>query len=71
MTVAVLCRKGLKQEADMNIPSGFGFIVSLIIIVILVSIQYTLNMILKELKSLRNSVVWGDRYRDPDRKDSI
>ncbi len=52
----------------MNIPDGFGFIVALIIIVILVSIQFTLNMILKEVRSLRSSIVWNDR-KDDFRKD--
>ena len=53
----------------MNIPQGFGFIVCLIIIIILVSIQFTLNQILKELREIRKNAVWGDRYRDHDRKD--
>lgn len=33
--------------------SGFTFMIAVIIILILVSIQFTLNMILRELKSIR------------------
>ncbi len=33
--------------------SGFTFMIAVIIILILISIQFTLNMILRELKSIR------------------
>ena len=33
--------------------SGFTFMIAVIIILILISIQFTLNMILSELKSIR------------------
>ncbi len=37
----------------VSTASGFTFMIAVIIILILVSIQFTLNMILRELKSIR------------------
>lgn len=46
-----------------DIGSGFLFIIAMIFLVIFVSIQFTLNMILRELKAIRKylSYVRNDR----------
>ena len=58
---------GLRNYGD-NMDT-YSFFISLVIIIILISIQFTLNMILKEIKSLRNSIVWrrDERYDDERR----
>ncbi len=40
----------------MNFPSGFYVLLMTIIILILVSIQCTLNLILKEIKEIRKRI---------------
>lgn len=42
---------GMKKMISPS--SGFTFMIAVIIILILISIQFTLNMILRELKSIR------------------
>lgn len=37
----------------MNLPDGFLFVVVMLLLIILVSIQFTLNMILKEIRTLK------------------
>ena len=46
-----------------EIGSGFLFIIAIIVLIIFVSIQFTLNMILRELKEIRKylSFVRNDR----------
>ena len=51
----------------MNLPSGFTFVILLVLMVILVSIQFTLNMILRELKSIRIRIgAAPDEYKRVD-----
>lgn len=48
----------------MHNLTGFDFMIAVIIILILVSIQFTLNMILRELKSIRVRLGAGEHdYR--------
>ena len=47
-----------------EIGSGFIFIIAMIFLVILVSIQFTLNLILKEVKEIRKYLSYVRNYKD-------
>lgn len=47
-----------------EIGSGFIFIIAMIFLVILVSIQFTLNLILKEVKEIRKYLSYVKNYKD-------
>lgn len=47
-----------------GIGSGFIFIIAMIFLVILVSIQFTLNLILKEVKEIRKYLSYVRNYKD-------
>lgn len=47
-----------------EIGSGFIFIIAMIFLVILVSIQFTLNLILKEVKGIRKYLSYVRNYKD-------
>ena len=60
------CLPRLSAEEEIIMPeigSGFLFIIAIIFLIIFVSIQFTLNMILRELKEIRKylSFVRNDR----------
>ena len=44
--------------------TGIAVVVTFIVILILISIQFTLNQILRELREIRKRVDWKDTYRD-------
>lgn len=47
-----------------DVGSGFLFIIAIIFLVIFVSIQFTLNMILRELKEIRKYLSYVRNDRD-------
>ena len=47
-----------------EIGSGFLFIIAIIFLIIFVSIQFTLNMILRELKEIRKYLSFVRNERD-------
>lgn len=54
-----------EERTDMQISIyGILFVVSIILILILISIQFTLNQILKELRQLKNRVGYRPGEQD-------
>jgi len=56
-----------KMTEEDNMPqigSGFIFIIAMIFLVILISIQFTLNLILKEVKEIRKHLSYVRNYKD-------
>lgn len=51
-----------------EIGSGFIFIIAVIFLIILVSLQFTLNLILRELKEIRKYLSYVRNDRDGRKK---
>ena len=58
----------LIQISDIS-QAGILIAAAVIFLVILVSIQFTLNQILKEVRDIRKNVAYRDYYQDTYRKD--
>ena len=55
----------MTEEDNMpQIGSGFIFIIAMIFLVILISIQFTLNLILKEVKEIRKHLSYVRNFKD-------
>ncbi len=51
-----------------EIGSGFVFIIAIIFLIILISLQFTLNLILRELKEIRKFLSYVRNDRDEQKK---